>query len=125
MVMHPLPRYYSTIHQVNFMKSAYPQFKQVWRNDYEVEFIGTLHVSEKFPEYKVSILYRSERAPIVKMLNPLLVEKPPHFYQNTGSLCLYHPCNYKWVSGKVIAKDIVPWTSAWIYFYEVWLKTKV
>ncbi len=123
--MLPLPKYYNPIHQINFMRSVYPQFKPLWRTDHEVEFVGTLRVSEKFPEYKVSILYRSGRTPIVKVLDPNLVEKPPHFYQNTQSLCLYHPHNYRWVSGKVIAKDIVPWTSAWIYFYEVWLKTKV
>ena len=31
--------------------------------------------------------------------------------------------NYNWNVDKLIAKDIVPWTAAWIYFYEYWLRT--
>jgi hypothetical protein len=107
------------------MEAAYPQFKVRWKSDSEVEFVGSLCVSKRSPTYIVSILYRSALSPIVKVLKPKLVEKPPHFYQNRKSLCLYHPNDFKWISGKILAREIVPWTAAWIYFYEIWLRTNI
>jgi hypothetical protein len=104
------------------MKFLYPQFKVSRKNSLEVEFIGTLTVKPTFPVYLVSILYRGALSPLVRILEPKLVESPPHFYKNTGSLCLFHPANYKWAGGKILAKDIIPWTAAWIYFYEMWLR---
>jgi len=53
------------------------------------------------------------------------VADPPHFYKESQTLCLYHPKNYHWTKEKLIAKDIVPWTAAWIYFYEIWLQKGV
>lgn len=107
------------------MKLLYPQFKARRKDSIEVEFIGTLSVKSTFPTYIVSILYRGALSPRVKVLAPELVDSPPHFYKNTGSLCLYHPGNYKWQGGKLLAKDIVSWTASWIYFYEIWLRTKI
>jgi hypothetical protein len=124
-MIYQAPIHYNPIHQIKFMRATYPQFKVRWKSDFEVEFVGSLRVSERFPTYTVSILYRSELSPIVRVLKPELVEKPPHFYHNRRSLCLYHPLNFKWLSGKILAKEIVPWTAAWIYFYEIWLKTNV
>ena len=38
-------------------------------------------------------------------------------------LCLYLPGTGEWTSDKPIALTIVPWTSLWLYFYEVWRAT--
>ena len=107
------------------MKSRYPQFKAKKRGRYDIEFIGDLIVKPAFPVYTVSITYRGDVRPLVKVIKPELVEDPPHFYKETQSLCLYHPKNYQWAKEKLIAKDIVSWTAAWIYFYEVWLQKGV
>ncbi len=107
------------------MKSRYPQFKAKKRGQYDIEFIGELTVKPVFLVYTVSITYRGDLRPLVKVISPNLVEDPPHFYKESQSLCLYHPKNYNWAKEKLIAKDIVSWTAAWIYFYEVWLQKGV
>ena len=118
-------KYYNSDIQIYAMKSRYPQFKSLKRGKYDIEFIGDLIVKPEFPTYTVSINYLGNKRPIVKILKPTLDDKPPHFYQFDNSLCLYHSDNYNWTKEKLIAKDIVPWTAAWIYFYEVWLELGV
>jgi hypothetical protein len=120
--MYTTAKYYNPDLQIWVMKSKYPQFKSKKRGKYDIEFTGELIVKPTFPTYTVSINYRGNSAPVVKVMKPELVLKPPHFYREEGALCLYHPKNYKWTKEKLIAKDIVSWTAAWIYFYEVWLK---
>ncbi len=108
--------------QIWAMRSRYPQFNAKRKSEFEIEFTGDLQVKPELPVYTVSITYRGSNSPWVKVLSPALVAKPPHFYQNTGTLCLYHPDNYNWTREKLIAQNIVSWTAAWIYFYEVWLQ---
>ncbi len=117
-------KHYNSSIQIQAMKSNYPQFKSIIKGN-EIEFIGDLTVKPEFPTYTVSITYRGDLRPLVRIINPKLVENPKHYYQSTKSLCLYHPKDYTWSRGKLIAKDIVPWTAGWIYFYEVWLETDV
>ena len=104
------------------MRSKYSQFKVKKKSKSEFEFIGDLQVKPEFPLYTVSITYRGSLTPLVKVLSPELVSNPPHFYKQSQTLCLYHPDNYKWIKEKLVATDIVSWTAAWIYFYEVWLQ---
>jgi hypothetical protein len=106
------------------MRQKYPQFKPKIKGDNNIEFIGELKVKEELPAYTVSITYRGNNSPLVKILKPELVEKPPHFYHNSKTLCLYHPTNFFWSSEKLICNEILGWTIGWIYFYEVWLQTK-
>ena len=107
------------------MRSKYPQFKVKKKSKSEFEFIGSLQVKPEFPVYTVSITYRGSSSPLVKVLSPELVSNPPHFYKQTQTLCLYHPDNFKWTKEKLVATDIVSWTAAWIYFYEVWLEKEI
>lgn len=105
------------------MKSRYPQFKVVKRDQYNIEFTGGLMVYPTLPVYTVVINYLGNARPLVRIIRPELVQSPPHFYKESNSLCLYHPKNYNWTKEKLIAKDIVSWTAAWIFFYEKWLQT--
>jgi hypothetical protein len=120
--MFQMNKYYNSDIQIGAMKSRYPQFKVKKRGQYDIEFIGDLIVKPVFPTYTVSVTYRGNLRPLVKIIKPELVADPPHFYMESQSLCLYHPKNFHWTKEKLIAKDIVPWTAAWIYFYEVWLQ---
>ena len=117
--------HYNTDVQIGAMKNRYPQFTVNKRGQFDIEFIGNLIVNPVFPVYTVSINYRGRLRPLVKIIKPVLVEDPPHFYKISHSLCLYHPRNYNWTKEKLIAKDIVSWTAAWIYFYEKWLQTEI
>lgn len=118
----PRTKPYNSDIQIWAMRSRYPQFTAKKKSEFEIEFTDELHVKPELPVYKVSITYRGSNDPHVKIISPALVEKLPHFYQNTGTLCLYSSENFNWTREKLIAQNIVSWTAAWIYFYEVWLQ---
>jgi hypothetical protein len=108
--------------QINAVKRFFPSFRhKIFGND-EIIFTGELQPKLSLPVYTISIHYRGNKSPIVKIISPALVEKPPHFYHDTQSICLYKPSNFKWEANKLIAKVTIPWTAAWIYFYELWLQ---
>jgi hypothetical protein len=109
--------------QISAMKALYPKFGVVKKTNSEVQFVGELQPKPEFRKFKVSVLYRGNLRPQVKVLSPKLVDNPPHFYEKSETLCLYHPKDFKWTNNKLVAKHIVPITSAWLYFYEVWLET--
>lgn len=109
--------------QIIAMKRKYPQFKHKIEGNI-ITFTGDLQVKPELPIYSVSIQYRGKLSPIIKILNPPLVDDPPHTYSEK-KLCLFHPNNFTWKKEKLIAKEIIEWTAAWIYFYEVWLETGV
>lgn len=115
-------KYFNPEVQIRAMKSRYPEFKAKKLSNGNIEFIGELQVKPELPIYTISITYRGNLSPLIKVLHPELVAEPPHIYQETRTLCLYKPANYNWTKEKLIAKDIVSWTAAWIYFYEVWLQ---
>lgn len=109
------------LNQIGAMKSKHPQFKYTQHGS-SLVFTGDLFIKPELPIYNVSIEYNGDSQPKVKINSPALVEHPPHVYSDK-SICLYHPNNFKWSATKLIAKEIVHWTIAWIYFYEYWLQT--
>jgi hypothetical protein len=115
---------YNTDIQIWAMRNLHPQFKAKKRSEFEIEFKGDLHVKAEFPLYTVCIVYRGSASPVVRVIRPELVADAPHIYTEERTLCLYHPRNFKWSKEKLIANNIVSWTAAWIYFYEVWLEKK-
>lgn len=46
----------------------------------------------------------------------------PHMYPD-GSLCLYYPDYKEWKYSDLWADTLIPWTSLWLYYYELWLQT--
>lgn len=116
---------YNTDIQIWAMKSRYPQFKAKRKGEFEIEFVGDLHVKPELPIYTVSITYRGSSSPQVRVISPELVTDAKHIYKESKTLCLYHPENFHWTKEKLIAQNIVSWTAAWIYFYEGWLQSGV
>lgn len=109
--------------QIQAMKSKFPQFT-CKRKDGNLIFTGDLIIKPELPIYNVSVHYRFKKRPLVFVNSPQLDDKCPHRY-NDDSLCLYHRDNFKWDADKLIAKNIMQWTIAWIYFYEAWLQTGI
>lgn len=77
--------------------------------------------------YRVRIGYRSGTSPEVSVIEPRLrrrdeTEPIPHTYIG-DYLCLYRPKYREWLPTLFIADTIVPWTSLWLYYYEVWHAT--
>ncbi len=62
--------------------------------------------------------------PTVRVLHPELQDLPdkkvPHVFPDM-SLCLH--MRDEWRPEMLISKSIIPWTSEWLLFYELWLVT--
>lgn len=113
---------YNPLVQIGAMKSRYPKFKVQKMDDGKIIFTGNIQPKEYMREYTVSIEYHGGYEPHVKVISPSLVEKPPHYYHASKRLCLFKPANFTWKESTLIANHIVSWTSAWLYFYEIWLE---
>lgn len=107
--------------QISAMKSLFPQFRAE-KSSCGVTFIGNLQIKQELPTYKVKVEYRGSCSPRVSVISPQLVKGAPHLYKE-GYLCLYYYENFHWTHSKLVAKEVMQWTCAWLYFYEYWLQT--
>jgi hypothetical protein len=114
---------YNSDLQIWAMQKCYPSFSVKKLGKYNIEFTGELLVKKELPVYLISVAYRGDNRPLVKIIRPTLVENAPHIYSQSGSLCLYHPKKFKWYKERLVANEIMGWAAAWIYFYEVWMQT--
>ena len=105
------------------MKAKYPQLKAKNIKEDYIIFEGDILIKPELPIYKLKVEYRGSLSPKVQVVQPKLVDNPPHYYKSTEKLCLYHSDDFKWNNQKLVAKEIMSWTIAWIYFYECWLQT--
>ena len=104
-------KYYPPLIQVNAMRAKYPQFKAKHDKSGDIVFVGELQVKPELPIYNVKIIYRGDLNPRIYILNPVPVKDAPHIYPDTESLCLYHPKYFKWQGSKLIADEIMGWTT--------------
>lgn len=75
--------------------------------------------------YSVRIRYSYGGVPKVHVLAPELVlhrtaKVLPHTYSD-NTICLHLPG--QWRPTMLLANTTVPWTSEWLYYYEIWLIT--
>jgi hypothetical protein len=73
-------------------------------------------------DYIILIEKKEKKSPKVFILKPEIVKK--HVYPD-NSLCFYSYKNFKWSDNFYISDYHIPWTAAWIYFYEAWLITGI
>src|SRR5687767_100806 len=74
-------RPYNSFVQIAAMKSRFPQFRVKQKGNLDILFTGELKVKDIFPTYTISIHYRGDTYPSVKIVKPSLVNDPPHFYK--------------------------------------------
>lgn len=110
------------------IRLAFPKFR-VRRKDGELVIHGAIQPSEGSRSYKIRLTYRCGHHPRVYVESPQLVnnikgEAPPHRFVESGNpLCLYYNKGWEWSSRQAIADTIIPWTSEYLLFYELWLAT--
>ncbi len=63
------------------------------------------------------------KRPNVLILSPEIDDNAPHRFPKSKSLCLYHSSEFHWNETSYLSDTVVPWTCAWLYFYEVWKAT--
>jgi len=114
--------------QANTLKSKY--------SDWDVQFdavdlvaTGKLRPTPRSETYTVEISLGIKKGSTinVKVLSPKLARKDdgeaiPHMYSQT-TLCLFMPKYREFKRTDYISETIVPWTSLWLYYYELWHTT--
>ncbi|RFU70618.1 hypothetical protein D0469_05650 [Peribacillus saganii] len=108
------------------MEQLYPGFVVSWKKN-TVIWTGDLRPTDMSATYTVQISYSIDMTqPKVIVLSPKLKrregEKIPHIYPGE-KLCLFRPRKKEWTKEMFIAETIVPWTSLWLYYYEMWHAT--
>lgn len=79
-------------------------------------------------DYEVKLVARKgQRAVDIFVVNPKVElyknnRRVPHMYSN-GSLCLYYPKLREWNYTDSWAETLIPWTSLWLFYYEIWIET--
>lgn len=111
------------IEQMASIKRNYINFStSIERNSLWIK--GELQPTSRSDVYTVEIIYHFRKRPIVNILKPVLVknfkgEDIPHVYPGE-KLCLYQPKYNEFKFSDFLSATIVPWTSLWLYHYEVW-----
>jgi len=82
---------------------------------------GAIRPDEDSPCYKVQIDYVPGRDPTVEVLSPkIIMNSKTHVYRD-GHLCLYFPRDGRWKESDLISEKLIPWTSEWLVYYELFL----
>jgi hypothetical protein len=90
----------------------------------KIRWVGPIQPTPLSTTYKVSVDYELGIGPDVRVIAPTLTVRPgaeklPHVYSG-NRLCLYVPGSGQWNPSRPISETTIPWTSLWLYFYEVW-----
>ncbi|WP_436776503.1 hypothetical protein [Yinghuangia sp. YIM S09857] len=109
-------------HQAAAIKAVVPNAEVTVRRG-ELVCTLTLQPAPACKKYTVRLAYRHRRRPRVTIIDPPLTMHPdstslPHVYAD-GTLCLYLPG--EWKEDMLLSDTILPWTSAWLLHYELWL----
>lgn len=108
------------------LKRAFPDSNITFNKHIELTWMGQLRPSPSSEGYTVKITYQLKQRPVVTVLSPELKsrngEHLPHVFRGE-KLCLFRFKYYEWNFTMHIAETIIPWTSLWLFYYEVWLAT--
>lgn len=84
---------------------------------------GKIRPTPGSSEYRIEVCYKPWGAPGVRILEPdIRPQAKLHFYKE-GTLCLYDWREQPWEKGWRLADTVIPWTSEWILYYELYLLT--
>jgi hypothetical protein len=112
--------------QILSMRKHFPDFS-FGRKKGAIIWTGHLQPTPASEIYEIMIAYDVPEWPKVSVLSPELAKRTdakriPHTYPG-NYLCLYLPKAREWSRDMLISRTIVPWTSLWLYYYEMWHST--
>jgi hypothetical protein len=114
----------SLVQQAYLIREATPSASCRFRGDRLVCTVA-LQPTELSSVYSIQVRYEYGFRPATRVRDPVLhsrLGEPglPHVY--TGDeLCLNLPG--EWDSSMSIGHTIIPWTSEWLLYYEIWLSS--
>ncbi|WP_075365650.1 hypothetical protein [Desulfosporosinus metallidurans] len=120
------PKKLSLVQQDVAIKSLFPSF-QGNIDKVVATWEGVIQPTPACKSYKIKITYSFNSTPKVWVVSPPIEDnaggtRPPHIYRDRN-LCLWQPRTGEWTAEKYIARTIIPWTSVWLYHYEIWQTT--
>lgn len=111
------------VEQMASIRTVYPHFEVQYSRE-SLLAKGKIQPTSRSCNYTIVIEYKYRCQPTIKVIEPQLMrnfnnEKIPHTYLGEF-LCLYRPKynEFKW--SDFISATIIPWTSLWLYYYEIW-----
>lgn len=112
--------------QVISIKSQHKNFNVKFTAS-TLKLVGYMQPTSRSEKYLVEIKYKLKEFPKVYVLEPQLEknfnqENIPHIYPGE-KLCLFQPKYKEFKFSDLISNTIIPWTSLWLYYYEVWHMT--
>ncbi len=110
--------------QVASLKRYYPQFRTSFTSPSSMLTVGFLQPTARSCVYHFELRYSLSGPPKTKILSPTLKKRVigdaiPHMYEGEN-LCLYQPKYFEFKRTHYLSHTIIPWTSLWLYHYEVW-----
>jgi len=110
--------------QLAAMRSKYPHFETVFTSHSGLKVTGVLQPTSRSAIYNFILKYNLIDSPKTKIISPTLQknnkdEDIPHLYPSEN-LCLYQPKYCEFSRTDFLCDTIIPWTSLWLYYYEVW-----
>lgn len=106
------------ITQLGALKAKFPDSSISWRSNV-LTWTGSIQPTALSRTYTVRIVWRPQGRADVTIVDPAIPTtcEPPHVFAGN------HPCVHlpgEWTSSTPIADTIIPWTSEWLLFYELW-----
>ena len=83
---------------------------------------GVLQPTSFSPKYTIEINYKFGKYPIVKIIEPEIIEFTPHTFSK-NKICTFYPSTENWSSTQYLSETLIPWICDWINYYELYLVT--
>ena len=117
----------SIAEQVSSMRCKYPHYTTNFTSHSRMKVTGVLQPTSRSVVYQFVLKYGLADSPKIKIVLPTLQkndkgEEVPHLYPGEN-LCLYHPQYCDFSRTDFLYNTIIPWTSLWLFYYEVWYMT--
>lgn len=118
----------SLYHQEGALRSYFPDSETLRRGETKLVWSHTISPTPLSDSYKVMLHYCKREGARVFVLEPNRLKLAegkkwlPHVWSTPmQELCLFYPDGREFHAGMWFVKSIIPWTSEWLYHYEVWL----
>jgi hypothetical protein len=112
--------------QAEELRGIYPNSNVKVYKNYRLEWYGELRPTSLSENYRIRLTYKLSERPNVWVVEPELKQyddKPIQHRFGDGTLCLFRFKYCEWDETMSIARTIIPWTSLWLFYYEIWLAT--
>ena len=115
--------------QAGILKNHYPNSSLIWMKHNKFIWKYKLQPTALSINYQIKLVYNGYKPDVfIEYPKPLQLANDcttlEHVYNTkTQKICLYYGKANEWNSTMLIANTIIPWTSEWLFHYEIWAYT--